>query len=120
MLSRLPAAFDESIPLEEKEIALRRAGRLEEAAEVDALFDQSFAAACAMELEIALTEVATPEAFIARCKLIEEANFDPSDLMILAYLLGQNAERLELDYVPGFLTAGPRLAPDEILNYVRE
>ena len=40
--------------------------------------------------------------------------------MILAYLLGQNAERLELDYVPGFLTAGPRLAPDEILNYVRE
>lgn len=120
MLSRLPAAFDESGPLNEKAVALRRAGRLEEAAEFDALCDESFAAACAMELEIALTEVAMPEAFIARCKLIEEANFDPPDLMILAYLLGQNAERLELDYVPGFLTAGPRLAPEEILNYVRE
>ena len=53
--------------------------------------------ACDLERQIAATRVHTKKGFAAKCRAIIEADFSDGDLMMIAVLLGRDAERLRIE-----------------------
>jgi hypothetical protein len=65
-----------------------------------------FNEACDLERQIAATRVHTKKGFAAKCKAIIEVDFSDGDLMMIAVLLGRDAERLGIEeIVPKFIVS---------------
>ena|ERR1700722_10416823 len=93
--------------LDEAQRTARRLGNLTEKKELEVRYDQIVDEACALEWEIAYTETATPDGHAAKCKSVADSNFDPEDLIEIAWALGYEAARLGLE------KAMPQLTPPE-------
>jgi hypothetical protein len=55
-------------------------------------------------MQIASTKVHTKRGYEAKCRAIAEADFDDDDLVVLGFLLGRDAQRLEIAGVPDCIT----------------
>ena len=76
--------------------------------------------ACDLEQLIMSREVRTARGFAAKCRAIAKISCDDIDLIIAAFILGRDAERLGIAGVPAFLQRRVESVPSCFGNWARE
>jgi hypothetical protein len=98
------ALWRQTPALDELAVKMKRDGNAVEAAKANARTDEITGQACDLERQIAEMPVATVRGYGTKCDAIDRANFDASDLVAIAFLLGRDAERLGITGLPAFIT----------------
>jgi hypothetical protein len=75
--------------------------------------------ACALELRILSTRVRTARGYAAKCRAIAKICCDDIDLIIAAFILGRDAERLGIAEVPAFIQRRVESVPSGFGNWAR-
>jgi hypothetical protein len=96
MIAHLSKLWQSIPPLDERAVALGRAGNLSDAKELNRRSEDIVGEACGLERNIARAAAHTLEGHAAKIRAIVAANFDSEDLIEIAWLLGQEAARLGL------------------------
>jgi hypothetical protein len=103
MIKRCSAAWRQSAKADVAAMNLRRSGS-EDLADAKWRDQHNLSEeACALEQLIMSTRVHTARGYVAKCRAIAKISCDDIDLIIAAFILGRDAERLEIAGMPAFL-----------------